>query len=62
MAQQLNDQGVHLTRISGKMFVDTILMTAEAFLIAENIDFTMEDSEMSSVQGPLGLLKGVQST
>jgi hypothetical protein len=32
MAQQFNEQEVHLTPIAGKIFVNAILMTAGAFL------------------------------
>jgi hypothetical protein len=35
MAQQCDSDGVHLTPTAGKMFVEAILMTAEAFFNAE---------------------------
>ena len=50
MAQQFDDQGVHLTPTAGKMLVEAILMTAEAFFVAEILDLTKEDTEMISVE------------
>ena len=46
MAQQFIDDGVHLTPAAGRMVVDAILLTAEAFYTAETVDLTENDKEM----------------
>ena len=53
MAQQFDTDGVHLTPAAGKIFVESILMMAEAFFKAESIDLTM-DVEMDPVEGVSG--------
>ena len=57
MAQQFDSDGVHLTATAGKMFVEAILMTAEAFFNAENIDLT-NDVDMGTVEGASGSAVG----
>ena len=57
MAQQFESDGVHLTATAGKMFVEAILMTAETFFNAENIDLT-NDVEMEIVEGASGTAVG----
>ena len=53
MAQQFESDGVHLTPTAGKMFVEAILMTAEAFFNAESIDLT-DDVDMITAEGATG--------
>lgn len=57
MAQQFESDGVHLTATAGKMFVEAILMTAENFFNAENIDLT-NDVDMEIVEGASGTAVG----
>jgi hypothetical protein len=52
MAQQFESDGVHLTSTAGKMFVEAILMTAEAFFCSESIDLTKD--EVDTIEGATG--------
>ena len=54
MSQQFDEQGVHLTPPAGKVFVEAMLMMADAFDKAENVDLTREDVEMGSSEGASG--------
>ena len=61
MAQQFDDKGVHLTPTAGKMFIEAILMTAEAYFKAESVDLTKEDEFKSSEASGSGLSTRNQS-
>ena len=56
-SQVFGNDGVHLTEVAGKVFVETIISNAEVFFKQEVIDLE-EDEEMIDGHGTDGLQKG----